>query len=121
MPPRIRPQTLESFLSTLVTPLPPPSKRSPTLRGTLFEYTAQSSLQQSFPGLTLRRIGGAGDGGIDLIGGWELPRLEKRKKVAVDEKFGEAGEKGGGGASSTAPEGVEKRKISVLVQCKSFS
>ncbi|RPA88083.1 hypothetical protein BJ508DRAFT_409984 [Ascobolus immersus RN42] len=114
MPPRIRPQTLESYLSTLPTPLPPPSKRSSVLRGTLFEYTVQSSLQQSFPGLILRKTGGAGDGGVDLIGRWELPPSHGQRKVVNPDTL----ERKEAGVPET-PEG--KRKISVLVQCKSFS
>lgn len=40
--------------------------------GTRYEYLIQSHLQAHF-GFTLTRIGGKGDGGIDLIGTWTLP------------------------------------------------
>lgn len=42
--------------------------------GTRYEYLIQSHLQQHL-GFTLTRIGGKGDGGVDLIGSWTLPVL----------------------------------------------
>ncbi|KAK3292318.1 uncharacterized protein B0H64DRAFT_226747 [Chaetomium fimeti] len=39
--------------------------------GTHFEYTASASLSRY--GLALRRVGGASDNGIDLLGVWALP------------------------------------------------
>lgn len=40
--------------------------------GTRYEYLIQSHLQTHL-GFTLTRIGGKGDGGIDLIGSWTIP------------------------------------------------
>ncbi|KAK6346901.1 hypothetical protein TWF696_007002 [Orbilia brochopaga] len=42
--------------------------------GTLYEYTVLAALSR-LPGISLTRIGGKDDAGIDLQGFWELPRL----------------------------------------------
>ncbi|KAJ6257062.1 hypothetical protein Dda_7946 [Drechslerella dactyloides] len=65
--------------------------------GTLYEYTVLAALAR-LPGVSLTRIGGKDDAGIDLQGFWELPRL-----AATD--------------SSTAND-ASKIKLPMIVQCK---
>jgi len=56
-------------------------KSSPTYVGTHYEYTVQPALEKL--GLTLKRIGGSSDYGIDLLGTWDLPTVQKPIKVIV--------------------------------------
>jgi hypothetical protein len=54
---------------------------SPTYIGTHYEYTVQSALERL--GMTLRRVGGRADNGIDLLGTWSLPSVINPIKVIV--------------------------------------
>ncbi|KAK5072974.1 hypothetical protein LTR51_005615 [Lithohypha guttulata] len=49
--------------------------RSYVFLGTRYEYLIQRHLQDHL-GFDLTRVGGAGDGGVDLIGTWKLPLPE---------------------------------------------
>jgi len=49
--------------------------------GTHFEYTAQNALERW--GMSLRRIGGSNDYGIDLLGTWALPSVSQPLKVIL--------------------------------------
>lgn len=49
--------------------------------GTHYEYTVQQSLRRY--ALSLHRIGGRDDAGIDLIGTWHLPERERERAVRV--------------------------------------
>ncbi|KAG6907739.1 hypothetical protein DXG01_007539 [Tephrocybe rancida] len=62
-------------------------------RGTAFENRAQSILQNNLS-MSLRRVGGKSDGGIDLLGWWWLPPLD-----AIDIN-------------------TPRRRLRVLAQCK---
>ena len=44
---------------------------STTYRGTLYEYITQSALHRY--GMSLLRVGGRNDGGVDMVGTWSLP------------------------------------------------
>jgi hypothetical protein len=49
--------------------------------GTVYEYTVQSSLARL--GISLKRIGGRSDYGIDLLGTWKIPSAASPLKVLV--------------------------------------
>ncbi|EKD18702.1 uncharacterized protein L3040_002129 [Drepanopeziza brunnea f. sp. 'multigermtubi'] len=71
--------SLPSFLEyTSRTGLDPTSS---TYIGTHYEYTVQTSLCRL--GLSLQRIGGRSDHGIDLLGVWPLPSAPHPMKVLV--------------------------------------
>ncbi len=55
--------------------------KSTTYVGTHYEYTVASRLQRY--GFSLRRIGGASDGGIDLVGTWTVPSSQDPVRVLV--------------------------------------
>lgn len=57
--------------------------------GTHFEYTVQESLQRW--GMSLKRIGGSNDYGIDLLGTWAIPSLSQPLKVIVQCKASSTG------------------------------
>ncbi|KAG6879836.1 hypothetical protein C0992_010794 [Termitomyces sp. T32_za158] len=78
------------FTSTLSSP---PSPTTTVYRGTAFEHRAQNILQTHMS-MSLRRVGGKSDGGIDLLGWWWLPPF---------------------GASDI---NVPRRRLRVLAQCK---
>lgn len=70
---------LSSFLHYAnITRIPPSST---TYVGTHYEYTVQQSLRQQ--GLTLHRIGGRDDAGVDLVGTWHIPQTEHPVRVFV--------------------------------------
>lgn len=54
---------------------------STTYVGTHYEYTIQQTLRQY--GLTLHRIGGRDDAGVDLVGTWHIPQTEHAIRVFV--------------------------------------
>lgn len=49
--------------------------------GTHYEYTVQSALEGL--GMSLKRIGGSSDYGIDLLGTWSLPSVPQPLKVLI--------------------------------------
>ncbi len=55
--------------------------KSTTYVGTHYEYTVQSSLERL--GMSLKRIGGKSDYGIDLLGTWSLPSASEPLKVLI--------------------------------------
>ncbi|KAG5653740.1 hypothetical protein H0H81_010997 [Sphagnurus paluster] len=61
---------------------------STTYKGTAFEERARRVLQANLS-MSLRRVGGKSDGGIDLLGWWWLPRLrstdpsDPRRRIRV--------------------------------------
>lgn len=57
--------------------------------GTHYEYTVSSTLAHY--GLSLRRVGGASDYGIDLLGSWKLSSAEEPLRVLVQCKAGAIG------------------------------
>jgi hypothetical protein len=62
--------------------------------GTHYEYTVQASLERL--GMSLKRIGGRSDYGIDLVGTWSLPSVPRPLKVLVQCKaFSGKGGQGG--------------------------
>lgn len=74
-------------------------------RGTFYEFQAKEALERYLHLTDLRRVGGAGDNGVDLIGKWNLSRFQKFTEdgqpvnTAID-------------ISHNAP---------VLIQCKNYS
>jgi hypothetical protein len=54
---------------------------STTYVGTHYEYTAQTALSRL--GMSLKRVGGKSDYGIDLLGTWKLPSTTEELKVLV--------------------------------------
>ncbi|KAF3917328.1 hypothetical protein ABW21_db0200394 [Orbilia brochopaga] len=65
--------------------------------GTLYEYTVLAALSH-LPGISLTRIGGKDDAGIDLQGLWELPRVTNSSSFTVRDD--------------------SRVKLPVIVQCK---
>jgi len=57
--------------------------------GTHYEYTVAGSLAQY--GFSLKRVGGASDYGIDLLGTWALPSSQEPLKALVQCKAGAIG------------------------------
>jgi Protein of unknown function (DUF2034) len=55
--------------------------KTTTYVGTRYEYTVQSALEQL--GMSLKRIGGKSDYGIDLLGTWSVPSALEPLKVLV--------------------------------------
>lgn len=62
------------------------NKRSTVYKGTLYEYTVAETLHQY--GFYLKRIGGASDRGMDLLGTWTIPSTTDTMKVIVQCKAG---------------------------------
>ncbi|KAG6873620.1 hypothetical protein C0995_013551 [Termitomyces sp. Mi166 len=85
--------TLKRASRFLSTSRSPTSTSTTVYRGTAFEHRAQNILQNHLS-MSLRRVGGKSDGGIDLLGWWWLPPLE---------------------ASDI---NVPRRRLRVLAQCK---
>ncbi|KOS18355.1 Uncharacterized protein ESCO_003187 [Escovopsis weberi] len=56
-------------------------RASTVYKGTLFEYTVGASLARY--GFYLRRVGGASDAGIDLLGTWTLPRPRSAPRATL--------------------------------------
>ncbi|OXG32771.1 hypothetical protein C359_02848 [Cryptococcus neoformans Bt120] len=81
-------------------PVPIPIRRTTLEVGTAFEKHALSFLNK-FMSMSLRHVGGASDGGVDLRGWWWVPR------VAAPATEFTAGENIGG-----------VRRLRVLAQCK---
>lgn len=65
--------------------------------GTHYEYTVQYSLKRL--GMSLKRIGGRSDYGIDLLGTWSLPSLPRPMKVIAQCKAF-SGKGGAGGPAN---------------------
>jgi hypothetical protein len=65
--------------------------------GTHYEYTVQSALERL--GMSLKRIGGRSDYGIDLLGIWSLPSLTRPLKVIAQCKAF-SGKGGAGGPAN---------------------
>ncbi|RTE80785.1 hypothetical protein BHE90_004740 [Fusarium euwallaceae] len=61
-------------------------KRTTVYRGTHYEYTVANTLSQY--GFSLKRVGGASDRGMDLLGTWKLPSTSKTIKVILQCKAG---------------------------------
>ncbi|KAF3904938.1 hypothetical protein ABW20_dc0109590 [Dactylellina cionopaga] len=85
--------------------------------GTLYEYTVLSALSR-LPGISLIRVGGRDDAGVDLQGVWELPKILKEPGGIISETndrllVGSTGE-------GETVEGDENAKIRIplIVQCK---
>ncbi len=55
--------------------------KSTTYVGTRYEYTVQAALERL--GMSLKRIGGKSDYGIDILGLWSLPSAPQPLKVLV--------------------------------------
>lgn len=71
------------------------SAGSSVYRGTHYEYTVARSL--SAYGFSLRRVGGASDRGLDLLGEWRVPGVNKNRGGVVMRVVVQC--KAGGGAS----------------------
>ncbi|KAG2152756.1 hypothetical protein DEU56DRAFT_775853 [Suillus clintonianus] len=71
---------------------------STVARGTAFEQRSLQLLQESFS-MSLKRVGGKSDGGVDLLGWWWLPLSEPQSSQST---------------AITLP----RRRIRVLAQCK---
>ncbi|KAG1749569.1 hypothetical protein EDB19DRAFT_149371 [Suillus lakei] len=71
---------------------------STVARGTAFEQRSLQLLQECFS-MSLKRIGGKSDGGVDLLGWWWLPISESQ-------------------SSKCTPITHPRRRIRVLAQCK---
>ncbi|KAJ5899281.1 hypothetical protein N7495_004025 [Penicillium taxi] len=78
-PPTRNHNDLKSFLSYASRTLLPLT--STVYVGTKYEYTVLETLRRY--ALSLDRIGGRDDAGIDLVGTWHLPTLERERAVRV--------------------------------------
>ncbi|OCH84819.1 hypothetical protein OBBRIDRAFT_374616 [Obba rivulosa] len=78
-------------------------------RGTLFERHSLHVLQTSLS-MALVRVGGSGDGGVDLQGWWWLPEGLTRHALGAEPQRYPASPNSGGEA--------ERTRIRVLAQCK---
>lgn len=95
---------------------------STTFVGTHYEYTAQAALEQL--GMSLKRIGGKSDLGIDLLGTWQLPSTLEPLKVliqckALAKKMEPAHARELEGAIVGAPMGWRNGVLGLLVAQKS--
>lgn len=95
---------------------------STTYRGTLYEYVVQETLKRY--GFELVRMGGRGDGGVDMLGFWRLAGATKMTKAAVDtlDHTPVHGRNGRPSAvmmtTTTMRRSDDEIVIPVLVQCK---
>ena len=71
--------------------------------GTHYEYTAQEALERW--GMSLDRIGGSNDYGIDLLGTWALPSMPQPLKVIIQCKASNSKSGGKGTANTRELEG----------------
>ncbi|KAG9245742.1 hypothetical protein BJ878DRAFT_335371 [Calycina marina] len=71
--------------------------------GTYFEYTAQGALESW--GMSLKRIGGINDYGIDLLGTWAVPSMPQPLKIIVQCKSSTSKSGGKGPANTRELEG----------------
>lgn len=55
---------------------------STVFRGTTFENRCLRILESTFRGMALRRVGGKDDGGIDILGWWDLPCTRRLRILA---------------------------------------
>ncbi|KAF3942243.1 hypothetical protein ABW19_dt0202062 [Dactylella cylindrospora] len=79
--------------------------------GTLYEYTVLTALSR-LPGVSLSRIGGKDDAGIDLQGTWELPKIIVQARTYDDNDDNTTLE------GQTTPPTTEKIKLPLIIQCK---
>ncbi|KAH7882817.1 hypothetical protein F5I97DRAFT_1815977 [Phlebopus sp. FC_14] len=74
------------------------SKLASVHRGIIFEQRSLHTLQDHFS-MSLRRVGGKSDGGIDLVGWWWLPFLPLERALSD-------------------PDGILRRPLRIFAQCK---
>ena len=95
--------------------------KSTTYVGTHYEYTVLSSLVRF--GMSLKRIGGASDYGIDLLGTWPLPSVAQPLRILIQCKTnygGPAHARELEGAFAGAPQGWRNNGVlGLLVSQKS--
>lgn len=91
------------------------SKTSTTYRGTHYEYMVQTTLRRY--GFELVRVGGRGDGGVDMVGVWRLPAPNGAKKSATAEDIVPS-EENRKSPLSGGTRSDDEALIRVLVQCK---
>lgn len=111
---------------TTSTNIATPTQHSAVERGTAFEERSKSLLKTL--SISLRRVGGRGDNGIDLLGWWWLPqqapmhtpittvsggKTSSRHRHNSDALTGMQSDK-----SLTDTNGIRRSRIRVLVQCK---
>ncbi|EPT01194.1 hypothetical protein FOMPIDRAFT_1161816 [Fomitopsis schrenkii] len=82
---------------------------SATHKGTAFENRSLALLEEHLS-MSLRRVGGKDDGGIDLLGWWWLPLTHRRECVASAL----------GSLKEMSPSSVSngRKRLRVIVQCK---
>ena len=96
---------------------------STTYRGTLYEYLVQSVLRAY--GMDLIRVGGRGDGGVDMVGTWSLPAV----RPAVQQRGGSLDDDGKDAADDSSsepappppPSSANAPPVRVAIQCKRFA
>jgi len=82
------------------------STLSPTHKGTAFEHRSLDLLQKHLS-MSLRRVGGKDDGGIDLLGWWWLPSSNVAS-VSAEKTF----------PSHDGADDAHRRRFRVIAQCK---
>ncbi|KAK6512749.1 hypothetical protein TWF506_008918 [Arthrobotrys conoides] len=117
---------------TLITSLPPSSSShsdipsflrhanlsalNPTttvFTGTLYEYTVLAALTRCLPGISLTRVGGRDDAGVDLLGQWELPRIPRRIPITTTTSTSDNNNTDDGNTNNNEPE-----ILPLTIQCK---
>ncbi|KAK6525609.1 hypothetical protein TWF281_010664 [Arthrobotrys megalospora] len=91
--------------------------------GTLYEYTVLAALTRCLPGISLTRVGGRDDAGVDLLGTWELPTIPRRPLLSSNNNNNEnksenpqkeeREEEGEGGEGNDKP-----HTLPLTIQCK---
>lgn len=101
------------------------SLTSSAVKGTLYEYTTKAYLSQFLNMDSLIRIGGANDGGIDIVGNWNLknyinfPKLHKTK-VNKRSLLHRSVEYNQFLQNEPSPNHISLENINVYVQCKNY-
>lgn len=136
--PKIDSSSIKKTKRTLVTTPSPPSSHTdipsflrhanltslnPTttvFTGTLYEYTVLAALTRCLPGISLTRVGGRDDAGVDLLGRWELPRIPRRIPLTTTTIPSNNNNSDNNDADTETPEEGEEKKetIPLTIQCK---
>lgn len=97
-------------------------RESTVFTGTHYEYTTQTALRRL--GLSLQRIGGKSDAGIDLLGTWTLPSTPQPLKVLVQCKAMSGNPSHAReleGAFAGAPQGWRDSNVVALLVCQNLA
>lgn len=98
-----------TFKQTVVHgPMPSIGKASAVFKGTAFEQRSLRVLQSQLS-MSLRRVGGASDGGVDLLGWWYLPYFMSQTSPPQSIH------------SDSNESAIHSTRIRVIAQCKAYT